>query len=89
MEVKGLSPEMYNVVAGRTLTVEVGNSALAGLVRLGRRTGVEDHGRPSNGIIGDIPLSIAYRSNCGTDSVARLLWRGNTAENGDLRGYWS
>jgi len=51
MEVKGLSPEMYILVAGRTFTVEVGNSALAGLVRPVRRTGVVDHGRPSNGIV--------------------------------------
>lgn len=50
-QAKGLSPEIRIVVAGRTATLQVGNSAVAVLVRPPRRTGVEDHRRPSHGIV--------------------------------------
>lgn len=49
-QAKGLSPEIRSVVAGRTASVQVGNSVLAALVRPGRRAGVVDHRRPSQGI---------------------------------------
>ena len=50
-QAKGLSPEIIFVVAGRTPTGEVGNSMFADLVRRGCRAGVEDHRRPSQGIV--------------------------------------
>jgi len=49
---EGMEPRNAFVVAGRTLTVEVGNSPRAViLVRHEGRTGVRDHGRPSQGIV--------------------------------------
>ena len=48
---EGIEPRNCNCGGGRTLTGEVGNSVYAVLVRGIRRTGVEAHGRPSQGIV--------------------------------------
>lgn len=48
---EGIEPRNIVIVAGRTLACESDSNTLSVLVRMMYRTGVVDHGRPSNGII--------------------------------------